>query len=243
MPLILHVWSLCQLPKTAGVSRDWIFRAFLGVTWLLTVPAMCFIHNDLNHSLYMQNLQWKRTLIPRCLNWIISCSCRMTAYVIDIHVPEGFWIAEIQASHGELRHAEGLVFILELNSEISTLGTSFHLDKLKDLICELPSLGIFVLTFELQPSAGTCDDRKEKYLSCVTSAYLYRLSCSNEIKAFPYVGRAWDLGFCFVLFVCFNVMYHKSGFIEQRGKSSKVWLNKKGFLKDTLQSWCTCNEV
>lgn len=62
----------------------------------------------------------------------------MTACVMGLHVPEGFSIAELQASRGELRHIEGLVFILELNSETSTVGTSFQPDKLKDLICELP---------------------------------------------------------------------------------------------------------
>lgn len=46
------------------------------------------------------------------------------------------------------------------------------------------------------------DDGNEKYLSCVTSAYHYRLSCCNEIKAFPYVGRAWDLAF----FACLLVL-------------------------------------
>lgn len=30
-------------------------------------------------------------------------------------MPEGFSVAELQASHGELKHTEGLVFILELN--------------------------------------------------------------------------------------------------------------------------------
>lgn len=136
---------------------------------------------------------------------------------MDLHVPEGFSVAELQASHGELRHTEGLVFILELNSKNSTLGTSFQPDKLEDLICELPFLGISVLPFELQQLVDTRDDGKEKHLSCVTSAYHYRLSCSNEIKAFSYVGRAWDLElgfFCFVLFLSY-VMYYRFGFIEQ----------------------------
>lgn len=70
------------------------------------------------------------------------------------------------------------------------------------------------------------DDGNEKYLSCVTSAYHYRLSCCNEIKAFAYVGRAWDLAF---FFACFNVMYYTSGFIKQREETSKVWVKKQEF--------------
>lgn len=94
----------------------------------------------------------------------------MTACVMHLHVPQGFSVAKLQASHGELRHAEGLVFILELNSENSTLGKSFQADKMEDLICELPFLGISVLPFEPQQSVDTRDDGKEKHLSCATSA-------------------------------------------------------------------------
>lgn len=140
-------------------------------------------------------------------------------------MPEGFSVAELQASHGELRHTKGLVFILELNSKHSVLRTSFQPDKLEDLICGLPFLGISVLPFEPQQSVDTRDDGKEKHWSCVTSAYHYRLSCSNEIKAFPYVGRVWDLelGFvCCVLFFFSYVMYYKFGFIEQGAETSQV---------------------
>lgn len=72
------------------------------------------------------------------------------------------------------------------------------------MICELPFLGISVLPFELQQSVDTRDDGKEKHQSCVTSAYHYRLFCSNEIKAFCYVGRVWDLEwwFCARVRVC-----------------------------------------
>lgn len=127
----------------------------------------------------------------------------MTACVMDLHVPEGFSVAELQASHGELRHTEGLMFILELNSKTFTLGTSFQPDKLEDLICELPFLDISVFPFEPQQSVDTRDDGKEKHLSCVTSAYHHRLSCSNEIKAFLYVGRPWDLRLVFSRFFFF----------------------------------------
>jgi len=82
----------------------------------------------------------------------------------DVHVPEGFSVAELQASHGKLSHTEGLVFILELNSKSSTLRASFQPDKLEDLICELPFLSISVFPFELQQSVDTCDDGKASEL-------------------------------------------------------------------------------
>lgn len=151
-------------------------------------------------SVYAESAVEAKPFIPRCLNWMVPLPCWMTARVMDLHVPEGFSEAELQASHGELRHTEGLVLILELNSKNSTLGKSFQPDKMTDLICKLPFLGISVLPFEPQQSVDTCDDGKEKHLSCVTSAYHCRLSCSNEIKAFPYVGSAWDLEGLFALF-------------------------------------------
>lgn len=97
------------------------------------------------------------------------------------------------------------------------------------MICELPFLGISVLPFELQQSVDTRDDGKEKHQSCVTSAYHYRLFCSNEIKAFCYVGRVWDLEwwFCARVRVCvffsFNSyeMHDKFGFIEQGKETSR----------------------